>query len=108
MLTHEFLSLSLFTAVSIYATTCHRASAEFILPLKYRWRSPTQPGQTGKAPRTNERPRLVSHKPYWYIMDIYEKKQYWRLYGRLPTWEIRLQRNVSTQDLMNGGSYCVI
>ena len=28
---------------------------------------------SGKAPRINERPRLVSHKPYWYIMGIYEK-----------------------------------
>ena len=54
---------------------------------------------SGKGTRINERPRLVSHKHYWYIMDIY---------GRLPTWEIRLQRNVSTQDLMNGGSYCGI
>ena len=25
---------------------------------------------SGKAPRINERPRLVSHKHYWYIMDI--------------------------------------
>ena len=33
----------------------------------------TSDSYSGKAPRTNERPRLVSHKHYWYIMDIYDK-----------------------------------
>ena len=33
----------------------------------------TSDSYSGKAPRINGRPRLVFHKHYWYIMDIYDK-----------------------------------